>query len=102
MSTKLLTTFQADAEIRKARDWWETNRPAARHLLKQEMERAFERLKKQPESGKRYPDLRSVVLRKTQYLLFYKYDAAKDLVLVVSLRATKRKPKHRIKRKPGE
>jgi plasmid stabilization system protein ParE len=102
VSIELYTTAQADAEIRKARQWWEANRPAAPHLLKEELSETFERVTAHPNLGtlkprKRFPNLRWVLLRKTRYLLFYEYRAEQNQLLVLSLRSAWRKPGHRIK-----
>ncbi len=77
MSLPVITTPEADAQIRAIGDWWRTNRPAAPDLFAEELAHCFVVLAESPEIGKRYrrqsaiPAVRRVLLRATRYHVYY-------------------------------
>ena len=88
MSVKIVTSPQADDDIRTIDGWWRENRPAARGLFADELTEAMALLAASPGSGRRYrhehvPGLRRIILRSTRYHLYYVVDD--DLVTVLAV-----------------
>jgi plasmid stabilization system protein ParE len=77
VSLPVITTPEADAQIRAIDTWWRTNRPAAPDLLAEELANCFVLLEQVPKIGKPYsrqpsvPGLRRVLLRATRYHVYY-------------------------------
>ena len=83
---------RAQAELDEATLWWRANRSAP-ELLDREMAAAFDLLARHPESGAptprpRRPDARRLLLRKTQYHIYYYIEG--DVVRVLSIWHTAR------------
>ena len=77
MLLRLLVTADADQQIRKAAHWWRENRPAARGLFRQELERGFELVTTQPGIGVKALDVaiqgvRRLHLYRIHYFLYYR------------------------------
>src|SRR5689334_17227264 len=88
---------QADAEIKKASEWWRENRPKAPGLLRDEVGRALLLIADHPESGRRvwnrkFGSARFVVLRRSRYVLYYQVLTATREVYVVHFRHGRRLP----------
>ena len=89
MSLPVITTPEADAQIRAIDTWWRTNRPAAQDLFAEELANCLVLLEQAPAIGKPYrrypsvPGLRRVLLRATRYHLYYV--PRKDIVAVLAV-----------------
>lgn len=89
MSLPVITTPEADAQIRAIDAWWRTNRPAAQDLFAEELANCLVLLEQAPAIGKpyrRHPSvsgLRRVLLRATRYHLYYVPRA--DMVVVLAV-----------------
>ena len=89
MSLSVVTTPEADAQIRAVDDWWQLNRPAAPDLFAEELAHCFVVLAQAPMIGKRYrlhpsvPGLRRALLRATRYHVYYVPRADAVIVLAV-------------------
>ena len=89
-----VTELAAD-QIRAAAAWWHENRTAVSRLLTEELEAAFRLLTFQPLAGPLVPDaprpgIRRDLLRKCQYHLYYRFDPATGVVVVLAFWATRR------------
>jgi plasmid stabilization system protein ParE len=87
MSPRVVTTPQADDDIRTIDEWWRENRPADPDLFAEELTEAMALLGVVPEMGRRYrhrpiPELRRIILRATRYHIYYV--VADDLVTVLA------------------
>jgi len=87
---RVLFTDRSLAQVEKAQGWWDTNRPLAPALFREEMEHAVELLRSTPRIGRPFPrpeapDLRVLVLRRTRFLVYYIDDAEQHEVLVVAV-----------------
>ncbi len=94
MRLRLLVTADADQQIRKAADWWRENRPAARGLFRQELERGFDLVTTQPGIGVRALDVaiqgvRRFHLYRIHYFLYYRL-VDDEVVEVLALWHTRR------------
>jgi len=74
---RLLVTADAEQQIRKAANWWRENRPAARGLFRQELERGLDLVTTQPGIGVRALDVaiqgvRRLHLYRIHYFLYYR------------------------------
>lgn len=89
MSLPVITTPEADAQIRTIDTWWRTSRPAAPGLFTEELANCFVLLEQAPKIGKpysRHPSvqrLRRVLLRATRYHVYYVPRADAVAVLAV-------------------
>ena len=86
---RLRTAPQARAQVRRAKDWWTRNRGSSPEFLRDELTRALELLAEYPDVGRTYehpeiPCLRRLLLRRTQYHLYYVHDAAAHEVVVLA------------------
>lgn len=77
MRLRLLVVANADQQIREAAEWWRENRPAARGLFRQELERGFDLVTTQPGIGVRALDVplqgvRRFHLYRIHYFLYYR------------------------------
>jgi plasmid stabilization system protein ParE len=77
VSLPVVTTPDADAQIRAVDEWWRANRPAAPDLFTEELANCFVLLAQAPRIGKpyrRHPAIRGlhrVLLRATRYHVYY-------------------------------
>ncbi len=89
MSLPVITTPEADAQIRTIDTWWRTNRPAAPDLFAEELANCFVLLEQAPKIGRPYRrhlsslGLRRVLLRATRYHVYYVPRADAVAVLAV-------------------
>ena len=83
-------TPSARRQAAKAKAWWREHRSAAPLLFENELADAIALLVEQPEAGQplprpRSPHLRRLLLRRTRYHVFYKYDAADSRILILAV-----------------
>ena len=76
MSLPVITTPEADAQIRAIDDWWRENRRASPNLFRDELADAFEIIARAPNMGRLYrrspvSGTRRVLLRGTRYHVNY-------------------------------
>jgi plasmid stabilization system protein ParE len=88
MSAKVVTSPQADDDIRAIDTWWRENRPAARGLFSEELTEAMVLLAASPEMGRAYRDsgvarVQRLILRATRYHVYYVTDGELVTVLAV-------------------
>lgn len=88
MTFKLVTTPEADNQIRTIDSWWRENRTAAPNLFSEELAAALELLEVIPNIGRSYPhptvkDVRRILLRATRYHVYYV--PPRDAVVVLSV-----------------
>jgi toxin ParE1/3/4 len=88
----VLFTPRANAELLAAVRWWRSHRPEAPRLVDEELEHALRRIAVYPRSGAlvRGRDVRRVVLRRTEYLLFYRVRPRLGRIEVISLSHARR------------
>ena len=94
-SFPIVITEIAARQIREAADWWHSHRVGVAGLLGDELEAAFRLLTFQPLAGTPVPDatkpgVRRVLLRKTQYHLYYCVDPDGDSVVVLAFWSSRR------------
>lgn len=90
MTVRIRVTAEAEAQAKRAKAWWRANRPAAPALFRQELAGAFQLLRSAPEVGAPYlesdvPGLRRLALPQTRYHVYYVYDGAADLVVILAV-----------------
>ena len=88
MSLRVLTTPEADVQIREIEDWWRRNRTASPNLFADELAAAFDILGHAPHIGRPYrqsplPDMRRVLLKGTRYHVYYVPRGDQVIVLAV-------------------
>jgi plasmid stabilization system protein ParE len=88
MPLPVVTSPEADEDIRLVDGWWREHRPAAPDLFVNELAEAFAILGETPEIGHRYPrpgipSLRRLLLRATRYHVYYVFDGKIAAVLSV-------------------
>lgn len=81
---------RARRQIERIQAWWTDNRPAARSLFLDEIEQAEQMLRANPELGivytvKRSGAIRRLLLRKTEYHLYYRYTAHRNKLVVLAV-----------------
>jgi len=84
----VITTPAADADIRRAHEWWSVNRKAAPHLFAEEFAAAFALLAASPTIGRSYRNravrgVRRILMRATRYHVYYVPAASRVVVLAV-------------------
>jgi plasmid stabilization system protein ParE len=84
---------RAEREMTRAQRWWRRNRDKNPTLLEREIADAFELLRSAPEVGEwarntRLSAVRRVLLKGTQYYLYYRAD--EDEIVILSLWHTSR------------
>ena len=89
MLSRLKVVGTAQHQIREAAAWWRRNRPAARALFRQELDRGFELITTQPGVGARALDVpirgvRRIHLLRIHYHLYYRV-VNEDTVEVLAL-----------------
>jgi plasmid stabilization system protein ParE len=98
--------FAADAaiEVTTITAWWRANRLLAPDLFQTELRQALLKVAAHPEIGARArlrgaPSIRTIVLQRTGYVVFYDIDLTASAIEVVRVRHGKRRPLARLKRK---
>ena len=76
MNLRVVTTPEADSQIRTIDDWWRQNRRASPDLFLEELSAAFEIIARAPNIGRPYraspvPGIRRVLLKTTRYHVYY-------------------------------
>jgi plasmid stabilization system protein ParE len=84
----VITTAQADQQIRDIDTWWRRHRLSAPRLFQEELAEAFSTLATSPRLGSPYRDsnvagVRRLLLRATRYHLYYVYDGKVVIVLAL-------------------
>jgi plasmid stabilization system protein ParE len=79
-------TPRALAQLERAAQWWEANRPAAPGAIADDFEAAIKLLVRQPSIGarstsKRFPELRRLHLERVRYHVYYDVRSTKVVVL---------------------
>ncbi len=82
--------LRAAQQIRKASVWWRDNRPAAPGAVREELEKAFELIRVQPNIGAtaanvRLAGVRRVYLSRIGYHLYYQVSSSPPQVEVLAL-----------------
>jgi plasmid stabilization system protein ParE len=98
MAISVVTSPEADEDIRRIDLWWREHRPTAPHLFSDELAEAFALIINSPKIGHRYPHqripgLRRLVLRATRYHVYYVFDGNIAAVLSVWSAVRGRGPK---------
>lgn len=81
---------RAARQIQRCQRWWIANRPASPGLLLEELELVGEQFAATPNIGTVYAEhksgpVRRVVLPKTKHHVYYRYEPAKDEVVLLAL-----------------
>ena len=81
--------------IREASDWWRANRPKAPNAFREELERAFELIARQPTIGAptrnvRMQGVRRILLGRVRYHVYYRVAGPPDRIEVLALWHTSR------------
>ena len=76
MNLAVVTTPEADAQIRTIDDWWRQNRTSSPDSFLDELSNAFELIAQTPLLGRPYrrspvPSVRRLLLRATRYHVYY-------------------------------
>ncbi|MCA9707858.1 MAG: type II toxin-antitoxin system RelE/ParE family toxin [Myxococcales bacterium] len=96
MAVEVRVSPQAVEQVRAAQRWWAANREAAPSPLRDELAKGLQRLAELPEIGPPYPNdrvpgVRRLLLRKSQYHIYYVYDArGPGLVVVLAIWSARR------------
>jgi plasmid stabilization system protein ParE len=83
---KVELSAEAEAQVKRIDAWWRENRQAAPDLFADELEQALLALTATPGLGVRYapkPNVRRLLLRRTQYHLYVVEEAARVYVVAV-------------------
>ena len=84
----------AAEEIRSITHWWRENRPANPDLFRRELVEARALLAKKPDVGPHVrgarPDVQRLLLRRTQYHIYYRVDRAGRSVIILAVWHTSR------------
>ena len=88
MSLQVLTTPEADSQIREIENWWRRNRIASPDLFADELAATFDILEHEPHIGRLYrqspvPDTLRVLLKGTRYHVYYVPRRDRLIVLAV-------------------
>lgn len=78
--------------------WWQTHRPAAPHVLVDEIDNTLELIARAPLAGRQielrgHPNVRRLLLRRSNYHLYYRIDAEDGDVQLLAFRHARRKPR---------
>ena len=89
---------EAEEQIRRASEWWQENRPAARGLFDEELQRAVTLLETTPLAGRlirhrQVKALRRLLMAATRYHLYYDFVGGEVRVLSVWSAVRGRRPK---------
>lgn len=87
MIYKIFITATAQAQMRRAANWWAEQRPAVPSLFVDEFEAALGQLRTVPLMGARYSlvksyDLRRILLQRSLYHVYYTVQPAEVRVIV--------------------
>lgn len=90
MTARVVLAETARSQIRKADGWWRGNRSDAPTLFADELESALTLLETAPEIAprsrrSRRRGIRRLLLRRTRFQIYYAYDRATSIVLVVAI-----------------
>jgi plasmid stabilization system protein ParE len=87
VSLQVLTTPEADSQIREIENWWRRNRTASPDVFADELAATFDILGHAPHIGRLYripvPDSRRVLLKGTRYHVYYVPRGDQVIVLAV-------------------
>ena len=88
---------EAVAQAIRIASWWRRHRRAAPRLFQLELDTALTHLAEHPAIGRRAEssrirNARVLLLRRSNYLVFYQVDPAAHEVLVVHIRHARRRP----------
>jgi plasmid stabilization system protein ParE len=89
-SVKLQVAKRAQRQADKIEDWWVDHRPAAPTLFTDELEQTFERIREMPGAGvpcptPRRPELRRILMPKTQNHVYFRVDATQQIVRILAI-----------------
>ncbi len=95
MSRRLRVATRAGAQIRAAADWWMANRDKAPTAFAEEIERAFDIIRRLPSAGEPVDHTtvlgaRRLLLGRVHYHLYYVATPTSDTVDVLALWHTRR------------
>ena len=81
---------RAQRDIREALSWWRANRPKAPRAMTDELRRAFQLLRAQPEVGPRARSrelggVRRILLSRVHYHVYYRVDRERLVVDVLAV-----------------
>lgn len=87
---------RARDEILRIGAWWQRERPLSRDLFRRELRAAIALLRALPNCGRQcdalgFHGVRRLLLRRTRYYLYYRFDAARLMVNILSIRHTSRR-----------
>ncbi len=87
---KIQISKRARRQIEKIGRWWIENRPSAPTMFLDELFEAEQQLRANPEIGIVYArhrtgDVRRLLLPRSGYHLYYRYQRARDLVMVLTV-----------------
>jgi hypothetical protein len=87
---KLRVAQRALVEGERATRWWRSNRPSAPSLFEDELDAALAFVRASPALGslfgtRRERQVRRVLLPRTQYYLYYRFDRGDDHALILSI-----------------
>jgi hypothetical protein len=90
MTHRVLLTQEAEGQFLVAHNWWLQNRPASPNLLVDEFEELVSLLKILPEAGHLFrratiPGVRRVLLRESDYWLYYVPDRPHSVVFLLAV-----------------
>ena len=90
MTYQVLLTREAEGQFLAAHNWWLENRPASPNLLVDEFEEMVSLLEILPEAGHLFRratlrGVRRVLLRKSNYWLYYVPDCSHSVVYVLAV-----------------
>jgi plasmid stabilization system protein ParE len=95
--SRILVMPRAKDEILHIARWWKEERPRARDLFRRELRAARALLRAFPNCGRRcdvpgFEAVRRLLLRRTRYYLYYRWDEGSQLLIVLAIRHTSRGP----------
>jgi plasmid stabilization system protein ParE len=81
-------TLRADRQIQKAADWWLANRPKAPEAFKEELQRGFDLISRQPGVGAHVTNVKlkgamRIHLSRIRYFLYYRVRPSRVEVLAL-------------------
>jgi plasmid stabilization system protein ParE len=105
VSCTVIPSRQALREIDQRDAWWRSNRPAATHLFREELEHAVLLLKRFPFAGPVFRKdplgkARRLLLPKSRHFVYYDHYPDRALVLILSVRSTSRQEPVLLRLKP--
>lgn len=98
MKLRIIVSREAREEIERAGRWWRENRPLNPSLFRRELAQARSTIAELPELAPRVgtTSTRRLLLPRTQYFLFYRYEPTARTIFVVMLWHTARGAKPRL------